>query len=101
MVKLYIEMNLAELMGKVIKKSNRDRNECAVTDGWHPDQGQRPGEDICDISDHGMAAALVREPGRPDLHSNASEEEKDIGTVGAPLDEEETLTADSRNEPHK
>lgn len=98
MVKLYIEMNLAELMGKVIKKSNRNRNECAATDGWHPDQGQMG---VQQISDHGMAAALVGQHGRPDLHSNASEEEKDIGTVGAPLDEEEMLTADSRSEPHK
>lgn len=98
MVKLYIEMNLAELMGKVIKKSNRDRNECAATDGWHPDQG-RVG--VQEISDQGMGAALVGQHGRPDLHSNASEEEKDIGTVGAPLDEEETLTADSRSEPNK
>jgi hypothetical protein len=98
MVKLHIEMNLAELMGKVIQNSNRDRNECGATDGWHPDQGRRAGEEI---PGQGMAAALVGQPGRPDLPSNTSEEEKDIGTVGALLDEEETLTADSRSELNK
>ncbi|KAK0743444.1 hypothetical protein B0T18DRAFT_468744 [Schizothecium vesticola] len=94
MVKLYIEMNLAELMGKVIKKSNRNRNECVAMDGWHPDQGRRAGEER-------MTAALVGQPGKADLHSNAEEEEKDIGTVGASLDEEETWEAYSRSEPNK
>jgi len=94
MVKLYIEMNLAELMGKVIKKSNQSRNECVDTDGWHPDQGRRAGEER-------MTAALVGQPSRPDLHSNTEEEEKDIGTVGASLDEEQTLAAYSRSEPSK
>ncbi|KAK5652829.1 hypothetical protein OQA88_9495 [Cercophora sp. LCS_1] len=37
MVKLYIEMNLAELLGKVIKRSNQQRNSCTAADGWHPD----------------------------------------------------------------
>jgi hypothetical protein len=97
MVKLYIEMNLAELMGKVIKKSNRNRNECVATDGWHPDQGRRAGQER---SGQGMAA-LVGQPGRPDLHSNASEEEKDIGTAAASLDEEETLAAYSQSESNK
>jgi hypothetical protein len=98
MVKLHIEMNLAELMGKVIQNSNRDRNECGATDGWHPEQGRRAGEEILG---QGMAAALVGQPSRPELHSSTSEEEKDIGTVGAPRDEEETLTADSQSEPNK
>lgn len=29
-------MNLAELLGKVIKRSNQQRNSCTAADGWHP-----------------------------------------------------------------
>ncbi|KAK0623866.1 hypothetical protein B0T14DRAFT_565183 [Immersiella caudata] len=36
MVKLYIEMNLAELLGKVVKRSNQQRNSCKAADGWQP-----------------------------------------------------------------
>jgi hypothetical protein len=34
MMKLNIEMNLAELIGKVIKKSNRRRNGFSISSGW-------------------------------------------------------------------
>lgn len=39
-VKLYIEMNLAELIGKVIKKSNKRRNSRTAANGhgWEPNQ---------------------------------------------------------------
>lgn len=39
-MKLYIEMNLAELIGKVIKKSNKRRNSHTAANGhsWEPNQ---------------------------------------------------------------
>ncbi|KAK4160703.1 hypothetical protein QBC43DRAFT_111814 [Cladorrhinum sp. PSN259] len=39
MVKLFIEMNLAKLLGMVIKKSNEKRNTFTTPDGWHPGLG--------------------------------------------------------------
>ena len=91
MVKLYIEMNLAEMIGKVIKKSNRDRNECGATDGWHPDQGHLTEEGSVQIP-------VVQHASEADLQDDSSDEEEGEGARrdGGSLKEEDTVTSGSQ-----
>ena len=90
MVKLYIEMNLAEMIGKVIKKSNRDRNDCGATDGWHPDQGR--------LTEEGSVQMPAGQHDEVDLQDSSSDEEEGEAARrdGTPLKEEHTGTSDSQ-----
>jgi hypothetical protein len=102
LIKLYIEMNMAELIGKVLKRPNRRRNSFSTPDIWRADshtsevfnrewRGRRKTFLPSGGQMHELNLDMLREPSWGGIY----------GAVGPGADEDEQDEQDERNEPRE